>query len=62
MASLRCHGAFDCNKTQVIRNFHLYIKQLCNFFPISLLMLKKLKLKLGRYPPKKIQSSHLKIF
>ena len=28
MASLRCHGDSDCNKTQVIRNFHLYIIQL----------------------------------
>ena len=24
MASLRCHGNSDCNKTQIIRNFHLY--------------------------------------
>ena len=28
MASLRCHGDSDCNKTHIIRNFHLYIKQL----------------------------------
>ena len=28
MASLCCHGDSDCNKTQIIRNFHLYIKQL----------------------------------
>ena len=28
MASLRCHGDSDCNKTQIIRNFHLYIIQL----------------------------------
>ena len=25
MASLRCHGDTDCTKTQIIRNFHLYI-------------------------------------
>ena len=25
MASLRCHGDSDCNKTQIIKNFHLYI-------------------------------------
>ena len=25
MASLRCHGDSDCNKIQIIRNFHLYI-------------------------------------
>ena len=28
MASLRCHGDSDSNKTQIIRNFHLYIIQL----------------------------------
>ena len=28
MASLCCHGDSDCNKTQIIRNFHLYIIQL----------------------------------
>ena len=28
MASLRCYGDSDCNKTQIIRNFHLYIIQL----------------------------------
>ena len=35
MASLRCHGDSDCNKTQIRRNFHLYIKQLWKpFFDI----------------------------
>ena len=24
MASIRCHGDSDCNKTQIIRNSHLY--------------------------------------
>ena len=28
MASLCCHGDSDCNKTQIVRNFHLYIIQL----------------------------------
>ena len=28
MASLRCYGDSDYNKTQIIRNFHLYIIQL----------------------------------
>ena len=28
MASLRYHGDSDCNKTQIIRNFRLYIMQL----------------------------------
>ena len=61
MASLRCHGDSDCNKTQIIKNFHLYVIQPCgNFFSISLLMSTQLRLKLGRYRPKKIQSSHLK--
>ena len=35
MASLRCHGDSDWDKTQIIRNFHLYIIQLWSpFFPI----------------------------
>ena len=28
MASLRCHGDSDCNKTQIIKNFHLCVIQL----------------------------------
>ena len=32
MASLRCHGDTDCNKTQIVRNFHLYIIQLWKLF------------------------------
>ena len=32
MASLRCHGDSDCNKIQIIRNFHLYIIQLWKLF------------------------------
>ena len=27
-ASLCCHGDSDCNKTQIMRNFHFYIIQL----------------------------------
>ena len=35
MASLRCHGDSDCDKAQIIRNFHLYVIQLWQpFFPI----------------------------
>ena len=33
MASLRCHGDSDCDKTQIIRNFLLFIIQLCQLFP-----------------------------
>ena len=33
MALLRCHGDSDFNKTQIIRNFHLYIIQLWSSFP-----------------------------
>ena len=36
MALLRCHCNADCNKTQIIRNCHLYVIQ--NLFSISLLM------------------------
>ena len=32
MASLRCYGDSDCNKTQIIRNFHPYIMQLWSSF------------------------------
>ena len=28
MASLCCHGDSDCNKTQIIKNFHLCLIQL----------------------------------
>ena len=28
MPSLRCHDDSDCNKTQIMRNFHFYIIQL----------------------------------
>ena len=61
MASLRCHGDSDCNKTQIIRNFNLHINSRGNLFPISFLTPTYLMLKLGRYPPTKIQSSHFKI-
>ena len=32
MASLRCHGNLDSNKTQIIRNFHLYVTHLLQPF------------------------------
>ena len=60
MASLRCHGDSDCNKTQIIRNFNLHINSRGNLFPISFLTPTYLMLKLGRYPPTKILSSHLR--
>ena len=60
MASLRCHSDSDCNKTQIIRNFHIVIQYSCgNLFSICLLMPTQLTLKPRRYPPKRIQSSHL---
>ena len=56
-ASLRCHGDSDCNKTQIVKNFHLYIIQLGELFThilrLSLLMPTLLMLKRGRYPPQK---------
>ena len=33
MASLRCHGDSDCNKTQIIRHFDHYIIQLWQPLP-----------------------------
>ena len=32
MLSLCCHGDSDCNKIQIMRNFHLYIIQLRQSF------------------------------
>ena len=32
MVSLRSHGDSDCNKTQIIRHFHLYKIELCHPF------------------------------
>ena len=64
-ASLRCHGDSDCNKTQIVKNFHLYIIQLGELFThilrLSLLMSTLLMRKLGRYPtPKKSGRATLK--
>ena len=61
MASLRCRGDSDCNKTQIIRNFHLYIIHLWKpFFHIfthgDVVNAQTWEVS----PPKKIQSSHLK--
>ena len=61
MASLCCHGDSDCNKTQIIRNFQLYVIQLWKPF-FHIVTNGDVMLKLGRYPPpKKIQLSHLKL-
>ena len=60
MASLRCHGDSDCNKTRIIRNVHLYVIQLWKpFFHIFTLgdVINTQTLEVS--PPKKIQSSHL---
>ena len=61
MGSLRCHGDSDCNKTQIVRNFHLYVIQLWKpFFHIfthgDVINAQTWEVS----PPQKIQSSHLK--
>ena len=56
MAPFRCHSDSDCNKTQIIRNFHLYVNSCGNLFSISLLTAAYLMLKLERYPPPKKSS------
>ena len=60
MASLRCHGDSDCNKTQMIRNFSLHINSRGNLFPISLPTPTYLMLKLGRYTPQKSSRATLR--
>ena len=63
MASLRCHGDSDCYKTQIIRNFHLYIIQLwsCFFHIFTLGDVINAQTWEVPPPPLKIQSSHLNI-
>ena len=62
MASLRCHGDSDCNKTQIIRIFHLYIIQLWKPFVHIFTDGDVVNAQTWEVspPPKKIQSSHLK--
>ena len=60
MASLRCHGDADCNKTQIIRNFHLYIIQLWQLFFHILIHGDVVNAQTWEVSPRKIQSSHLK--
>ena len=65
MASIRCHGDSDCNKTQIIRNFHLYIIQWWK--PLFHILTRGDVVNAQTWevspppPKKKIQSSHLNI-
>ena len=61
MASLRCHGDSDCNKTQIIRNFHLYIIQLLKRFFHIFIHGDVVNVQTWEVSPQKIQSSHLKL-
>ena len=60
MASLRCHNDSDCNKTHIIRNFHLYIKQLWKPFFHIFTHCDVVNAQTSE-APQKIQSSHLKL-
>ena len=60
MASLRCHGDSDCNKTQIKRNFHLYIIHLWKPFFHIFTHGDVINAQTWEVSPQKIQSSHLK--
>ena len=63
MASLRCHGDSDCNKTQIIINFHHYIIQLWQHLRHIFThadVINAQTWEVSPPPQKKIQSSHLK--
>ena len=60
MALLRCHGNSDCNKTQIKRNFHLYVIQLWKPFFHIFIHGDLINAQTWEVSPKKIQSSHLK--
>ena len=60
MASLRCHGNSDCNKTQIKRNFHLYVIQLWKPFFHIFIHGDLINAQTWEVSPQKIQSSHLK--
>ena len=60
MASLRCHCDSDCNKTQIIGNFHLYIIQLWKLFFHIFTNGDVINAQTWEVSPQKIQSSHLK--
>ena len=57
MASLRCHDDFECNKTQIRRNFYRYIKQLWSSF--SHIFTHGDVVSTQTVSPQKIQSNHL---
>ena len=59
MASLRCHGDSDCNKTQIIRIFHLYMIQLWKPFFHIFTHGDVINAQTWEVSPKKPQSSHL---
>ena len=60
MASLHCHGDTNCNKTQIIRNFHLYIIQFWKPFFHIFTHGDVINAQTWEVAPQKIQSSHLK--
>ena len=59
MASLRCHGDSDCNKTQIIRIFHLYIIQFWRPFFHIFTHGDVVDAQTWEVSPQKIQTSHL---
>ena len=61
MASLSCHGNSDCNKTQIIRNVHLYIIQLWLPFSHTFTHFDVVNARTWEASPLKIQTSHLKL-
>ena len=62
MASLRCHGDSDCNKTQIKRNLHLYIIQLRQLFFHIFTHADVVKAQtLGGIPPKKSSRATLRL-
>ena len=61
MALLRCHGDSNCNKTQIIRNFHLYMKHLWKPFFLIFTHGDVANVQTWEVSPQKIQSSHLKV-
>ena len=63
MASLHCHGDSDCNKTQIIRNFHHYniIIQLWHPLPHIFTHAEVVNAQTWEVSSQKIQSSHLNL-
>ena len=59
MVPLRCYGDSDCNKNQIIRNFHLYIMQLWYPFFHIFTHADKFHAETLEVSPLNIQSSHL---